>query len=362
MNRLLTVILVILLAAGRLIGADRVRYVDTGSSGGDGTTPATSGANAAYASLSACLTAEYNADATLTDEGNLVIHLNRTNGGGADTTPATVVSGWVTDSTHRVVIVQDDFPATAIYNSTKYVLQPTDASGLTIQDKFVTVGPLQINPITTANTIARGININTVGSGSDIHVQRCIVKGSFTGTGEGYGVYINDSSVTVKIYNCLFLDILSGSDANFSGIRAYSSATYIYNCTVYNCRYGIYWSTGGTVTAINCAVGNNYDDFYSITTVANCCSDDGDGTNPKSPAGGAWANEFTSIAGGDFSLKSGGNCIDNGVTDPGSGLYNNDILGTTRTGSWDIGAFDYASGGGKGPIHYYLRVLRSNNQ
>ncbi len=356
MNRIVAVLLLVLLAAGPLAGADRVRYVDTGSSGGDGTTPATSGANAAYASLSACLTTEYNNDATLTDEGNLVIHLNRTNGGGADTTAATIVTGWGTDTTHRVVIVQDDFPTDAIYNSAKYVLQPTDTTGLTVQDKFVTVGPLQINPVETGTGIARGININTVGASSDIRIQRCIIKGSCAGTGEGYGIYINDSAVIVKIYNCLILDIVSGSDTDFRGIRAYGNTTSIYNCTVYNCRYGIYLSTGGTVTATNCAVGNNYDDFLNVTTVTNCCSDDGDGTDPQSPSGGDWANEFANLAGGDFRLKSGGNCIDHGVTDPGSGLYSTDILGTTRSGAWDIGAFEYASGGGGGgakPWYYY---------
>lgn len=326
---------------GTLSAADRVRYVDTGSAGGDGTTNAVAGANAAYVSLDACLVAEHAADSTLTDEGNLVIHKRRTNGGGADTATATILATWGTDATHRIVLVQDDFPADGIYDATKYVLQPTNASGLVIQDKYVTVGPLQVNPIQSTTGIARGININSTGA-SDILLTRCLIKGTCSGTGEGYGVYINDSTCVVKMVNCLITDIVSGADNDFRGVRSSSSTTDLYNCTIYNCRTGAYRTTAGTVTATNCAVGNNNDDFSTVTAV-NCCSDDGDGTNPQAPASGDWANEFNNIAGGDFSLKTGGNCIGHGVDDPGSGLYTTDLIGTTRSTVWDIGAFEAAS-------------------
>jgi len=77
-------------------------------------------------------------------------------------------------------------------------------------------------------------------------------------------------------------------------------------------------------------------------TIDHCCSDDGDGTNAQGPSGGSWANEFTT-PGTDFSLLAGGNCVGNGTDDPGAGLYSDDIIGTARNTTWDIGAFEIAA-------------------
>jgi hypothetical protein len=63
-----------------------------------------------------------------------------------------------------------------------------------------------------------------------------------------------------------------------------------------------------------------------------------------------WSQDVIDVDNGDFSLVADGNCIGNGTDDPSSGLYSDDIIGTARTSTWDIGAFEYvaappASGG-----------------
>jgi hypothetical protein len=50
---------------------------------------------------------------------------------------------------------------------------------------------------------------------------------------------------------------------------------------------------------------------------------------------------FTNIATWDLTLKVGSAAIDKGVDLTGEGVeYTKDITGKTRTGSWDIGAYE----------------------
>ena len=109
------------------------------------------------------------------------------------------------------------------------------------------------------------------------------------------------------------------------------------------------------MTATNCVAGNCTDDFNGTITIANCCSDDGDGANPQGPLGADWDNEFTDKDNGAFSLLVGGNCVGNGTDDPGSGLYSDDIIGTVRTSTWDIGAFEYGAPAATGTSNWWWR-------
>jgi len=113
---------------------------------------------------------------------------------------------------------------------------------------------------------------------------------------------------------------------------------------------GMYWSTGGYI-------------YYGSGGTATASSI-GDHSNPDDEAvynvyGGQhyalrgyivdWSDELTD-PGTDFSLVVGSNSIGNGTDNPGSGLYSDDIIGTARTSTWDIGAFEYlapATGGGQ---------------
>ena len=52
-----------------------------------------------------------------------------------------------------------------------------------------------------------------------------------------------------------------------------------------------------------------------------------------------WTKELTDPDNGDFHLVAGGNCIGNGLVDPGIGLYSDDITETSRTTPWSIGPY-----------------------
>jgi len=215
----------------------------------------------------------------------------------------------------------------------------TDDVMLRINEDYVRVIDIQLQVTTSSANSRLGFQVDNVGT-TDIRFDSCLVKGICSGTGAAYGFQINDSTATVKIYNCIVYNFVSGSDTHFIGINvANASNCYIYNCTIYGNYYGIK-RVLGTVTTTNCAIGNNTDDIDGTVTADYNCDDDNDGTNNQSPSGGDWDNEFTT-PGTDFSLESAGNCVGNGTDDPGGGLYSDDIAGNARSTTWDIGAFEY---------------------
>jgi len=181
-----------------------------------------------------------------------------------------------------------------------------------------------------------------------------------TGTGTAIGIAWADAGSTVTIYNTVvsgFISASSPADTDFYGCFLYSGTCYLYNCTLYGNSVGIEAGpfAGVDVTVTNIISGNANDDFVctlGTITIDYCASDDGDGTNPVAPSGGNWANEFVNAAGGNFALKAGGNCVNGGTDNPGSGLYLDDIIGTTRVTPWDIGAFEIAGVG----VKYFLFI------
>jgi len=341
-------ILVILLLLCSVAHADTLNYyVDTGSDGdGDGTSTATSGENCAFASLFAAEAALDGIDFTGDD---IVIHCNRTNGGGVDTT-ACVIAGWTVGT---ITITQDDFPTeTGIFDEDAYYLGPTNGTALTLQEAYVTCSHLQLSMTITSNGI--GINVDgTLGGGTTgIYITSCIVNATCSGSGIGYGIRDADGDVVVS--NCTITGWKSGSDTGFMGVRQDCSVPHqmwIYNCTISDCYYGALETNNGVLRAYNCAVFNNDDDFNGLTVVSYCASDDGDATDGTavdiSPGGTEstdWAAAFTSYATGDFSVK-----------DTDSVLYHagdtatpsTDIIGTSWNDPASIGAFEFvASGGG----------------
>jgi len=297
--------------------AQVIRYVDPDATGANN---GTSWADA-YTSLSAWESAE---QTDLVSDGDYHTVYCRSSGGTDDTTYV-VINGWNTGVSNYIEIIGNDFPSNAQWDGTKYVIGTSATYDIAIYEQYVYIINIQDAP--------------TAGSGIYPTVANCYIDSCYLNGGNNSVIGVNNQSGgTVYIYNTILED---GSQA----VKNYGTA-YIYNCTIYDWSgQGIYNISGGTLTAKNCAVGNCGDDFLNSgsITIDYCCSDDGDGTNSQNPSGSNWDNEFTT-PGTDFSLESGGNCVGNGTDDPGSGLYSDDIIGTSRTSTWDIGAFELTSG------------------
>jgi hypothetical protein len=159
--------------------------------------------------------------------------------------------------------------------------------------------------------------------------------------GQQYGIYTNQTAspgMDLKVWNTI---IENGVNDGIYYRQTGGGTADIYNSVIYNFTDDGLENVGSTMNATNCAVFTNGTDFAGTITVIRCASDDGDGSNPVSPYGSDWDNEFVDSANGDFTIVDSGNCVAAGQYDPGSGLYSDDMEGDTRAGtatpSWDIG-------------------------
>ena len=348
---LLLSLLVCLYLAWQVESAEILRYVDTGAvAGGNGTTAGTADdGNQAYQTLAQW---EAATEQDLTDAGGdfATVHCNRTNGGGVN--PNCAINGFTTSEACYIAIYGDDFPTDGIFDNTKFYSDGGNAKAcVSVYDDFVKFINLQFQP--TANDVGStyGITVSLQSAGSVITIDSCIIKGVCSGEGSSYGVFVNDADSTVNVYNTIVYGFISSdypADAGFLAIRGDAGITNVYNCTVHGNNYGIY-RVGGTLTVKNCAVFNNTNDFNGTITIDYCASDDGDGTNAQDFTAEAtdWNKVFENYAIGDFRLKdytTSPCCVGVGTDNPGAGLYSDDIAGTARTSTWDIGAFEYTVG------------------
>ena len=328
--------------------AMRVRYVNTSSTaGGDGTTNNTGGATRAFASLNEAL-------ASLVSLGTLrhpyTIYCEGT---AADTTACTQTSwNFVTNPTDYVLVTTDQAAGkrhSGQYDTTKYRLEVTDNSVIYCnQASHVRLEGLQGQITCTTSTSAnynvfRLATANNASANIDHRISDCIAKGVVSGGTDNISGYIQSDPVTFtgtcKIWNCIAYGCYAGF--NSDGSTWAQNNLYHYNCTAYGNEFNFM----DLMRCVNCLSANPTTGagfgFLSTGTTghSNNASDD-------NTAGGTNARinqtfSFVNAAGGNFQLTAGDSGARNfGLSDPASGLFLDDITGTTRAGSWDIGAFE----------------------
>lgn len=340
--------------------ADRIRYVNAASAGGDGTTTALSGANAAYASLDAAEQAERTAGSDITAEGNMIFKLKGT----TEDTVTCVFGAWTTDATHRVIVeceLADRGATPAVWGTDRYRLKVTaaaiafnSASGI----HFLTLRGMAVESARN-NVDAQGINVSnaTVGTG-EIIIEECIVRYTAASASPTAGISVaGNASFKRHVRNCIVHGF--GTSAGV-GIRCSISAGtgYFYNNTCVANFNGIS-RVGGTLISKNNLCDNVSDDFVGAMTETNDASSDATAldTNPR-------INQTFTYAGAapDYRLASN----DAGARTFGVDLsadadfpFSTDILQTTRGATWDIGAHQVTGGVSGGPaLMYYHRMMR----
>ena len=332
--------------------AEVIRYINTASTaGGDGTTNATSGANRAYASFSEWQSAE----SALHTPGNW--HHVIASGSGALVDSFTVTStGWGSSDFILIEVDSASRPVNGVPKSGLYLSGNTGSVGLVeIQRPYVYVVGLDVE---NTHISGHGFNINSSVTNL-VLFKNCIAKAGSTayrmsGAGTGGIVGIVDSIA----YDSA-IGILS---ANWTHLRAYG-------CTIDNCTDAIkkIATTGtGRITARNNVViggTNKYatplaDHFNTSDSASNATSDASTTNVPgANPVANITSGSFTDYAGNNFNLESGSALINAGATS--STFYDDydraeytvptsDFLGVSRPqgASWDIGAFEFESGGG----------------
>jgi len=281
-------------------------------------------------------------------------------------TTAVAISGITTDATNTLTIFTS---GNARHNGTSasgYKLSVTNGTAITIASDYVTIDGLILNNVgSNSNGDGRyGVYINTV-TGCVIKNNVAFFSGTVASTSDSWaGIYANHTTQATRtyyIYNNIVYGYQGSGGTGWRGIAIdmglnYSGKTiYLYGNTVYDCQhYGIFLTTRNTNSvymANNISVDNTNVDFGEGTYAPTYAVEDYNLSSDLTASGANSLTEvpasdlFTSITGGseDLRLKAGADAIDQG-TDLGS-PYNVDIKGTSRTGTWDIGADEYVSAG-----------------
>jgi hypothetical protein len=329
------------------------RYVDTGATtGGDGTTSATSGATRAYASLSEW---EANQGSTATDDYIVDCAATDTGSGNVADTAGSVNIDFAAITTGSVTIQQTGANANSgdtFIDATKYRLI---ISGTCIRPvKNTTIRRMQLD-CTSASGFVAAINLTSPGRTDGLTVEYCRIRsaaraimGHNASNPAGVGTMIVRNNVFVLSAGTAAIDLDSSGTNN--GAIDYD----IYHNTIYTngSKPGVRvqdnsGSATQTVNVENNIVANSTNPFdlqastgsLTVTTNYNWTDDGGDGTtNEQNLSGTQFTSAGTTFA-ADFSLTEAL------ATGGAVGSITDDITGTTRGSPPDAGAYEYVSSG-----------------
>lgn len=316
------------------------RYVNTAStSGGDGTTNATTGPNRAYVSLSAAEAAEAT---DLVSAGDQIEFL--CTGTAADTTVAVISTGWTTGASNDITVKPNssDVNTTGIYDTGKYRLElgANYSGNIRVQSpaNHFTVDGIQ----SQANGFQAALYLQGTGH---MRALGCICR-STSASANSRGIRHGGTSGDFLLVNNVIYDFtnigIHNDSFQSSGTRTY------YNNTVDSCSTGLSIASGSATTRVfNNLLTNNTTDYSSSASPTTDNNITSDATSPDTAHRNITVT-YTDAAGGDFSTS------DTDVVDQGTDLssdstyaFSDDIIGTSRPqgSAWDIGAFeDIASG------------------
>jgi hypothetical protein len=254
-------------------------------------------------------------------------------------------NGWTTDAGGYVNII-GDFAGTA-WNAAKYHISVVDASAFQIAVNNVHLLGMQIEAVSPT---AGGRHCLWT-SASEVWIARCFVRGHGNATYDQRGIYGNTAG-TVKIWNCILVGFSTGS--NSGPIYTTGGGTFLVYSTVGIGGETGFWNSSGTAIAKNCYFGgsgySSSSDYYGTITKTTCASEDSSGTSGLQNIALSTAT-FANVTGGseDFSLVTGSALIDVGTDTSGDAAplnFTDDIKGTARGATWDVGADEYTAAGG----------------
>jgi hypothetical protein len=326
------------------------RYVDTASTGGDGTTAALSGASAAFASLNAALTAMQATNWASLNQQPRVLCAAST--GLADTTTAAFSATWIgmTSPTCYVEVIGDQ-PNALQYDATKYRIEVVTTGAIHC---FSATGiHLRMSRIAAKSTIAAGavsISIINLSATGDLRLDRLhvvgVVDNGRTSACQAFRLAATAAG-QMRVSNSLARG-MTGTGATHVGFLADTATgpVFLYDCASVDNAVG--YSGAATVALKNCgATGGTttYSGTFNTTDSTNNAS-----STATSPPGASARTSvtptFVDAAGGDYHLASG----DTAWKDQGADLSADvffpvtaDGDGTTRSAPWDIGADEYVS-------------------
>ncbi|MHC4622033.1 MAG: hypothetical protein ACYTEQ_30195 [Planctomycetota bacterium] len=233
-----------------------VRYVNPDSDGGDGTTAALTGVNAAYQDL---VTWEAAMDGDITGEagGSKVICDSN---GTADTGGKCYLNNWITDSDSPITVevAAANRSADGTWDTSKYIQQVTADDAFYLREEFINLYGLQIEVVGPTASDQDMINIAGVTAGAVHNISHCIFKSHGSATYDNTGITASDVDATLYAWN----NVLYGFNATpvDYGMSISAGTSYVYNNTVIGGRAGIRLG-GSTCHAKNNVCQGANDDF-----------------------------------------------------------------------------------------------------
>jgi hypothetical protein len=305
-----------------------------------------------YTTLAAAITGEVTANANLvTMAGILTIQIEGDWSGGADSSTVNI-TGFTTSALYYVNITTDeDNKAGTAWDTGKYRLY-SSASGYKIE---VNQAYTRISNIQAGGNVNYDKEIIANRHSTTIIDSIYVNKDGAQTTGAGLWNYASGITVINSIFS------FSGTGSN-SSAGSSSSTDYYYNCT-FQKNY-IKLGSGTTSYLKNC-FAQTYTTYAGTIDLTTCASSDTTGSSGLQSIAYSTDN-FTSVTAGseDLSLVSGSDLIDVGTDLSADATYpfDWDITGATRTGTWDVGAYEYVSAGGiKIPVvMHHLAIIRRN--
>jgi hypothetical protein len=362
-----------------------VRYVNTASSGGDGTTNATSGGTAAYASLSAAEAALRQDLTSVTcdvsyDSNDTDIALDiRCTGTTADTAAAVSFANasWVTNATHRIGVrlnPSDSAPG-AKWDTAKYRLSITPSYGAGVlavgAARHIALKDLQVEANGNADNSRIALFLGNFAFDVKVIGGFYRTTGTVTTTWDGTDAIQCTSTTTfaLKMRNVTAVTA-DGRPLYFVNYATAANLLWAYNCTWVN--------RGGTARSVFSFVNldspasirvknlliqgtgtTNYvagvSPAEALTILTQDTTAPGTGLDSKTIT-------FTDASNWDYRLASGDTDAIGAATDLTSDTYwpfATDAKGTSRpAAAWDIGADEYGSSQSNAPraLYHYRRL------
>lgn len=324
--------------------ANKTVYVDGTTSSGH------------YASLQAAITGEVSANPNLTAAGMngiLNIEISMTT---ADTT-AVCITGFTTDATHYVNIYTTAAARhSGVYSTSKYRIEPASGAYYSIEIlavNFVTIDGIQtyyLNPGAASYYDCISFH-GCSSSAAKFTFKNNIIKGAsgVAGALEFIGAEIWDCGAgsVMNAYNNIIYGFTGGT-ADYIGLTVWDSdcTLYAYNNTICGCKSGLKAYEGTLVAKNNICYNNtvDYEGTFHSSSTNNLASD------TTTPEYNTYydSKTLTFMGTGDYRLcSSDTDAIDHGADlhEDANCSFTTDIVGTTRSGTWDIGAFEYIASG-----------------
>lgn len=188
-------------------------------------------------------------------------------------------------------------------------------------------------PNSTGLTTKSGQSIDCNRASESGNVIRNIVFSDPDDDWANIAITVGSSTQVVAVKNCTF----------YGGSLLGANATSSSNCTAEN--------------VVSVAPSSSFNDFYGGWDTG--ASSTNNASNDTSSPGGSSqdsivvADTWTDAANSDLTVKDASSALADNGTDL-SGEFTKDVILTTRTGTWDIGAFDFVGSGSSGsPWNYY---------